>query len=146
MSNKNLLMGRPVTWGDREQYLLKEATTPCSIYDPRPGSPFFSITCICCAQGITIRKRYDAIEEKMRFVTPRVHSCLCGARILLYRFNSDGSGRMFNNGEVVYRHLGAYEVVNELAHAHRHDSWKFYRLYPIKGENDDFSRQNTLGL
>lgn len=111
-------------------------TGPCALYDPRPNAPFFTIGCICCRGEISIHKRYDSTEEKMRYITPRIHTCRCGARILLYRFNertqySEENGRLLNHGEVVYRHCGAYESVDELKYTNERDSWKFYLLYNV---------------
>lgn len=109
-------------------------TAASPVYNPRPNAPDFTLNCICCRGDIRIRMRYNAYEEKMQYVTPRIHSCRCGARILLYRFNSlllHPDLRLFNDGEVIYRHLGAYQIIDELDYCHRHDSWKFYDLYKM---------------
>lgn len=138
MNSTNQLDGRPLTFGDERQIRMVAMTTPNPLYDPRPNSPDIVIDCIRCSQPLRIRKRYNAVEEKMQYVTPRVHSCRCGARILLYRYNPEFpvynryGGELFRNGEVIFRHLGAYEPIDEMDHCHQHDSWKFYRIYPFR--------------
>jgi hypothetical protein len=139
--NRNNLLGRPLSFGDREQIQAIHQTGsifPLLDFDDQPESrgPEHQVVCIRCHRLIRIRKRWT--REKFCIVTPRIHTCRCDQRLLVFRAVvtdwdepveyqlTDGDGHYIVS-EPIGRWLGAYESIDDLDFRNPDaDPWRFY--------------------
>ena len=147
---RNYLLGRPLRFGDSQQIHAIHSSNYFQVLDfdkqEKYGHEHY-LTCPRCSRSIRIRKRWT--REQFRIVTPRIHTCHCDQRVLVFRavvsdwdepieFSlHDGDGH-YIQAVIVAKFLGAYEDVDPLNFRNPDaDPWPYYIHYNLLNPNSN---------